>query len=59
MHCTVHVEEDHNARQQQLQLPLDDSALVLTRAPDVAQEEVVPLARPQQQHGRLHCLRVA
>ena len=51
---TVHVQEDHDTRQQQLQLPLDDGALVLPRAPDVAQEEVVALARPQQQHGRLH-----
>ena len=56
---TVHVEEDHHARQQQLQLPLDDGALVLPRAPDMAEEEVVVLARPQQQHGRLHCARVA
>ena len=56
---TVHVQEDYDTWQQQLQLPLDDGALVLPRAPDVAQEEVVALARPQQQHGRLHCARVA
>ena len=56
---TVHVQEDHNARQEQLKLPLDDSALVLPRAPDVAQEEVVALARPQQQDGWLHCPCVA
>ena len=56
---TVHVQEDYDTRQQQLQLPLDDGALVLPRAPDVAEEEVVALARPQQQHRRLHCLRVA
>ena len=56
---TVHVQEDYDTWQQQLQLPLDDGALVLPRAPDVAQEEVVALARPQQQHGRLHRLRVA
>ena len=55
---TVHVQEDYDTWQQQLQLPLDDGALVLPRAPDVAQEEVVALARPQQQHGRLHRLRV-
>ena len=51
---TVHVQEDHDARQQQLQLPLDDGTLVLPRAPHVAQEEVVAHARPQQQHRRLH-----
>ena len=56
---TVHVQEDYDTWQQQLQLPLDDGALVLPRAPDVAEEEVVALARPQQQHRRLHCLRVA
>jgi len=56
---TVHVQEDHDTWQQQLQLPLDDGALVLPRAPDMAKEEVVALVRPQQQHGRLHCLRVA
>jgi hypothetical protein len=56
---TVHIQEDHDTWQEQLQLPLDDSALVLPRAPDMAEEEVVALARPKQQHGRLHCLRVA
>ena len=55
---TVHVQEDYDTWQQQLELPLDDGALVLPRAPDVAQEEVVALARPQQQHGRLHRARV-
>lgn len=41
---TVHVQEDHDTWQQQLQLPLDDGALVLPRAPDMAEEEVVVLA---------------
>ncbi len=56
---TVHVQEDYDTWQEQLQLPLDDGALVLPCAPDMAEEEVVALARPQQQYGRLHCLRVA
>ena len=33
---TVDVQEDHDARQQQLKLPLDDGTLVLPGAPDVA-----------------------
>ena len=36
MRRTVHVEEDDDAWQQQLQLPLDDGTLVLPGAPDVA-----------------------
>ena len=36
---TVHVQEDHDAGEQQLELALDDGALILAGAPDVAPAE--------------------
>ena len=47
------VEEDLDARQQDLELPLDDRDGVLTGTPDVAVEEVPRDAHPDAHLGRL------
>eukprot|EP00962_Isochrysis_galbana_P018282 scaffold5281_cov211-Isochrysis_galbana.AAC.6 len=46
----VHVQEDAQAVHHAEQLPLDDGHLVLPRAPDVRQKEVVPVLFADGEH---------
>eukprot|EP00965_Chrysotila_dentata_P094656 3130360-Pleurochrysis_carterae.AAC.2 len=47
----VDIKEDAHARQTKLQLPLDDSHLVLSCPPHVAEEEVVPQSSGQRRQN--------